>query len=66
MSTGGFTRTQQVINVAKLWRDYDAANPDIGMGPSTETVIDEALTLLGYTRDQIDVAAVRAALKRKP
>lgn len=58
-------RTVQTINVAKLWRDYDDSNPDIGMGPSTDMVIDNALKLLHYTREQVDMPTVRAILTRR-
>ena len=56
-------RTVQALNVAKLVHDYDSANPDIGMGPSADTLIDRALELLKYDRQAVDMETVRKGLR---
>ena len=46
--------TKIVVRFASVLADLDDANPDVGMSPSLQNLIDMALINLDFDRHQID------------
>ncbi|NIH77324.1 hypothetical protein FHV99_004576 [Ochrobactrum sp. P20RRXII] len=55
--------TKAVTKLAEAYRDYDRANPDIGMGPSAGYFVDMAAKALDLQKHEYDAVEAEKTLR---
>lgn len=59
-------KLSKAVAVALYWRvAYEDANPDVGMGPSLDSLLAGLLVSMGLSPEEIDRPAVLAYVKQR-